>query len=132
MVSPDLQPWADRERDLEAAFIAGNRVFYLRRAEQLEAARPRRSDYRNPELDLADVQRRYRDLTEAALACRRRAEDPELARMTYRHTLISLAADPAFAEQRLVAALAADDAAAITRWGSVLDDLDPHWRGSAA
>lgn len=57
---------------------AGSAVFWERRACQLEAARPRAGDFRGRATD-EDLRARWHALTEAAQACRNRAQvcDPD-------------------------------------------------------
>lgn len=54
------------------AWLEGSRHYWLRRAAQLETARPRRDDFTG-RATLTDIVDRHRRLTEAAEACRARA-----------------------------------------------------------
>ena len=54
------------------AWLDASRSFWLRRAEQLEAARPRRGDYHG-QATPDDLRAAYDRLTAAAAACRARA-----------------------------------------------------------
>lgn len=58
---------------LTDAWLAGSATFWERRAQQLEAARPRRGDYPGRNETAADAAARHQRLTEAAAACRARA-----------------------------------------------------------
>lgn len=69
-------------------------AYWLRRAAQLEAARPRRSDY-NGNATLQEISDRYADLTQAAEACRARAAFLDASLAEYEDTLATLAAGAA-------------------------------------
>lgn len=59
-------------RVLAEAWLEGHRSHWLRRAEQLEAARPRAGDFHG-QATPADLRAAYDRLTAAAMACRQRA-----------------------------------------------------------
>ncbi len=77
-------------RVLREVFLDASSAQWQRRAEQLEAARPRSEDYhgRATRRDLDD---RWQRLTEAAAACRARAELDDVAALDLTDTLHDLA-----------------------------------------
>ena len=76
------------------AFLAVDAHQWRRRAEQLDAARPRLDDpteFRGRATTDADLAERHRRLTEAAEACRRRAAFVDASRAAFEGTLHSMA-----------------------------------------
>jgi len=106
------------------AYLDADARYWRRRAEQLEAARPRRGDF-NGQATVADLLAAGERLTEAAQACRNRAAYVEASIAEFTHTISDLA-QPSIdqvlhAERRLREALDAGDRSAIRRWSAVLD-----------
>lgn len=113
--------------------------YWLRRAEQLEAARPRPGDYPGQATPL-QLAGRHARLTEAAQACRHRATLLDgTAEVTFHDTLQDIArhapATPTQLEQLeslFRAALVRGDTAEIDHLATLIDAHDPALAGAAA
>lgn len=72
---PDLVDYLDhfQRRVLADALAEGTRAYWLRRAEQLEAARPQAGDFHG-QTTLEQRREQWRRLTAMAKACRARAQ----------------------------------------------------------
>lgn len=81
-------------RLLVDAWLDGNRMFWERRAQQLEAARPRRGEFTGNATS-QDLQTAWHRLTEAAAACRARAQLTDVSRAQAEETLTDLASGAA-------------------------------------
>ncbi len=81
-------------RVLQDAFADASAAQWLRRAEQLEAARPRPGDFTGRATP-AELAERSRRLTAAAEACRARAQLHDVSRTQLDDTLKALAAGAA-------------------------------------
>lgn len=88
---PDLYVANFQARVLHDAWLEATARFWERRARELEAARPRRGDFAGA-ASLADIAARWTGLTEAAQACRSRADMAETSRTELLGTLRSYAA----------------------------------------
>jgi hypothetical protein len=89
----------DQTRDLfirrlvQDVWAEAEAVYWERRARQLEDARPRRGDF-NGSSTPAEITARWIRLTEAAAACRARAQLSDLARDQAEATLADVGAEP--------------------------------------
>ena len=77
-------------RVLRDAYLEADRAYWLRRAQQLEAARPRRGDYFGAATS-EQIRATYDRLTAAAQACRARAGLTEHSAAAATETLTDLA-----------------------------------------
>lgn len=82
MTATQMTPVAydDAYTAIRDAFTDASGAYWLRRAQQLEAAKPRPGDYVGRNADLGEIEARRAALDDAIAACRRRAADPELHR----------------------------------------------------
>jgi hypothetical protein len=114
-------------RTLVDAWVEGHATHWERRARQLEAARPQRSDYTGKATP-ADLVAAYDRLTAAAQACRARAQLTDHSVATLHETLADIAtANPRAVdtlEQLLRQAITAGDAVAIRRLSTQIDRYD--------
>lgn len=116
-------------RALQDFWLMGERMFWERRARQLEAAKPRRTDYTG-RATVQDLTAAIERLDDAAAACRARGTFTDASRATFDDTLASLAAGaPPItlpeAERMLRAAIDRDDPAAIADLEALIDTLAP-------
>lgn len=116
-------------RFLLDVWLDGSRLFWERRARQLEAAKPRRSDFtgRATPQDLTAAAER---LDQAAAACRARAVFTTASQAAFHDTLHAMAAGaPPMtleeAERALRAAIDRDDRHAIAALEQTIDTLAP-------